>query len=240
MLPDAPARTSPARAPDTEPMRHHGRRPLDRATTRPAALAIGLTMTAIALAGCGASADPGDPTPSRTPTKFTAAERAAHSDIDIDFAQMMYVHTRQSAELIALANERSDRPDILQLAIQLDLSDTETAQVMTGVLESWGEEIPDEIALTEMDHSQMDHAGIGMGFMAGISDDQVTLLGALEGEAFDRKFLRFILTHRGAGVAMAQSERIYGQNGELTKIARGIESDQAEDMAAIQALLQAD
>ena len=28
----------------------------------------------------------------------------------------MFVHTRQSAELVALANERSDRPDILQLA----------------------------------------------------------------------------------------------------------------------------
>ena len=38
---------------------------------------------------------------------------------------------------------------------------------MTALLESWGEDVPDEIALTEMDHSQMDHDGIGMGSWRG-------------------------------------------------------------------------
>jgi uncharacterized protein (DUF305 family) len=213
-------------------------RPSPGARGRAIALAVALSLGSAALAGCG-SANGADPqTSNPRPTTYTAAEQAGHNDIDVDFAQMMLVHTRQSVDLVALASERSDQPEILQLTGQLAVTDAETIEEMTGLLESWGEDVPDEIALTDMDHSQMDHAGIGMGFMAGISDDQVTLLSSLDGEPFDKKFLRFILTHRGAGVAMAQSERIYGQSGELTKMAKSIESEQADEMQTIQDLMK--
>ena len=53
----------------------------------------------------------------------------------------------------------------------------------------------------------------------------MTLLEADCRAAFDRMFLKFMLTHRGASVAMAQSERLYGQFGAAIRVARSIESD---------------
>lgn len=82
----------------------------------------------------------------------------------------------------------------------------------------------------------MDHEGIGMGFMAGITDDQVTLLSALDDDAFDGRFLKFMLSHRGAAVAMAQSERLFGQASAAKKIAKGIEAAQRAQMGTIQDL----
>ena len=194
-----------------------------------AALLVGV------LTGCGAGAG-SEPQASE---RASRGDPAGHNQIDIDFAQMMLVHTRQSADLVALAAERSDHADVLALAEAVAADDEATIEKMTQLLESWDEEVPDQIALTEMDHSQMDHEGIGMGFMAGISDDQVTLLSALDGESFDSKFLRFMLIHRGAAVAMAQNERIYGQAATAIRVARAVEADQADQMDTIQAMREA-
>ncbi len=200
---------------------------------------VALGICGLALTGCGPAAGDQPSGALAQPTKFTAEERASHNDIDVDFAQMMLVHTRQSIELAGSAQEHSDQPEVLALAAQLADEDADTIQEMTGLLEGWGADVPDEIALTEMDHSHMDHEGIGMGFMAGISDDQVTLLNALAGAAFDKMFLKYMLTHRGAGVAMVQSERLYGQSGDATKVAKTLETSQAAEMQTIQDLRHA-
>jgi uncharacterized protein (DUF305 family) len=129
--------------------------------------------------------------------------------------------------------ERAVNPAVVTLAEEIAAEDAESVDAMTGLLEVWDEEIPEEIALTEMDHSQMSHEGIGMGFLSGISDDQVTLLASLDGEDFDAKFLKFMLTHRGAGVAMADGERIYGQYGPAIKLGRAMASTQSGQMDMI-------
>jgi uncharacterized protein (DUF305 family) len=209
-----------------------------RVRARPLGLLIALGLTGAVLVGCGAASGAQNPTIQRT--QYTAEERKGHNQIDVDFAQMMLVHTRQSIALADLAKERSAQPEVLALAAELAGSDAETLDDMTALLDEWGADVPDEIALDEMDHSNMEHAGIGMGFMAGISDDQVTLLGSLGADEFDKRFLRFMLIHRGAGVAMAQSEKIYGQSGTATRIAKGLESEQAAEMQTIQDLQHPD
>jgi len=197
---------------------------------------VAIVLLVGALAGCGG----GDGTASQADqSREPRGDPFGHNQIDIDFAQMMVVHTRQSADLVALAAERSQRADIVALAEEMAADDATTIVAMTELLESWGEEVPDEITLAEMDHTEMDHEGIGMGFMAGITDDQVTLLGALDGEAFDGRFLKFILTHRGAGVAMAQNEKLFGQAAVAIKVARTVESEQGAHMQMIQDVREA-
>jgi uncharacterized protein (DUF305 family) len=199
-------------------------------------IAVAFGLSGLALAGCGVAGDEAPQSSLPQPTKFTAEERAGHNDIDVDFAQMMLVHTRQSVELAELAQDRSDQPEVVALAGQLAGEDANTIAKMTELLESWGADVPDEIVLTDMDHSHMDHEGIGMGFMAGITDDQVTLLTSLDGAAFDKMFLKDMLIHRGAGVAMVQSERIYGQSGDANKLAKTLETSQGAEMQTIQDL----
>lgn len=201
------------------------------------ACVVAVVLHATVLTACGSSSPPqiegGD---AAAQPNESAGDPSGHNDIDVDFAQMMIVHTRQSVELAALAADRSERPEVLALAEEVGADDAATIEAMIALLTSWGEVAPDEIALTAMDHSQMDHEGIGMGFMAGITDDQVTLLSAMDGDAFDGRFLKFMLSHRGAAVAMAQSERLFGQASAAKKIAKGIEAAQGAQMGTIQDL----
>jgi len=204
------------------------------------ACVVAVVLCATVLTACGSSSPPqiegGD---GAAQPNESAGDRSGHNDIDVDFAQMMIVHTRQSVELATLAADRSERPEVLALAEEVGADDAATIEAMSALLTSWGEVAPDEIALTAMDHSQMDHEGIGMGFMAGITDDQVTLLSGLDGDAFDGRFLKFMLSHRGAAVAMAQSERLFGQASAAKKIAKGIEAAQGAQMGTIQDLRRA-
>jgi len=201
------------------------------------ACVVAAVLCATVLTACGASSPPQAPGSDGTGVAGKpAGDPSVPSDIDVDFAQMMIVHTRQSVEMVALVADRSGRPEIVALAEQVGADDAATIEAMSALLTSWGEVAPDEIALTAMDHSQMDHEGIGMGFMAGITDDQVTLLSGLDGDAFDGRFLKFMLSHRGAAVAMAQSERLFGQASAAKKIAKGIEAAQRAQMGTIQDL----
>lgn len=192
-------------------------------------LAAAVGVAVLAACGAGGEVDVGGP-------EGTTGDPSSPNDIDVDFAQMMVVHTRQAVEMAALAADRSERPEVLALADEVAAEDAATIAAMSALLESWGEDVPDEITLAEMDHSEMDHEGIGMGFTAGITDDQVTLLSALDGEDFDGRFLKFMLSHRGAAVAMAQSERLFGQASAAKRIAKDVEADQGAQMSTIEAL----
>lgn len=210
-------------------------------TSRSVALLVALAASGIALAGCGAPAG----AQSENPPGYRELVRnnpggPGHSAIDIDFARMMVVHTRQSIAMVALVAERSEQPGVVALAEQVEAEDAATIEEMSALLATWGEDVPDEISLTEMDHSRMDHEGIGMGFMAGIMPaEKMTLLAATQGEPFDRMFLKLMRTHHGAAIAMAQSERLYGDSADAIKIAKSVESDESEEMQTIEDLLKA-
>ena len=70
--------------------------------------------------------------------------------------------------MLALVATRTGRTDMVALAEEIAADDAANIEAMTDCSPTgMVEDVPDEITLTEMDHSAMDHEGIGMGFMAG-------------------------------------------------------------------------
>lgn len=202
-----------------------------------AALAIGA-----ALAGCSGD-DPGCRDRADralgSPVSGEDGVPGGRNQVDVDFAQMMLVHHRQAVEIAALAAEQTEHSGVLAVAADVLATHQPEVTELETLLERWGEDVPDDIDISSMDHTEMDHEGIGIGFMAGMaSDEKLTLLAAAEGDTFDRPFLRLVRLHLGGGVAMAQAEQISGGDAEGRVVAQRMELDQAEIMATIEHTLR--
>jgi uncharacterized protein (DUF305 family) len=201
-----------------------------------------VALAALVLAGCGSSPPSRDSeivdNPVTDPTR-TAPAGPGHNDIDVDFAQMMVVHHRQAVDMAALATDHTTNPAVLGLAQSISTAQASEIDTLTAKLQEWGEDVPDEIPMEDMDMSEMDHEGIGMGFMMGsVNADQIAKLAAKEGQAFDVAFLKLMRTHHGGAISMAYSEGINGENEELVELAQTIQDDQMAEVDQIQELLQ--
>ena len=170
---------------------------------------------AVLFAGCSDS----DPTETNDADAATAnAPNAA----DVEFAQEMIPHHAQAIDMARLVAERSETPDIVALAEQIEAAQEPEIELMSGWLEEWGEDVPDSAST---DHDSMDH-----GPMSGMmSAEQMDELAATSGEAFDRMFLELMIEHHEGAIAMAQQVLEQGADEDVKRVAEEIiEVQQAE------------
>ena len=98
---------------------------------------------------------------SSAPMSSTRATASAQfNDADVMFAQMMYPHHAQAVEMAEMADGRTDNPDVLALAAEIDAAQQPEMDQMTAWLAEWGQPAPtaDMGAMGGMDHS----SGSGM------------------------------------------------------------------------------
>lgn len=176
-----------------------------------------LTATALTLAGCGGN-DSG------------AAE---YNDADVTFAQEMIPHHRQAIEMAALAGDRAGDAEVRRLAADIEAAQQPEIATMTGWLESWGEEVPED----GMDHADMGHGSEdAMGGM--MSAEEMAELEQARGAEFDRLFLQMMVAHHEGALEMARTEQAEGENPDALKLAEKIEADQQAEIAEMQQLLE--
>lgn len=208
-------------------------------------LVVTAAVAALGLTACGD--DSGT-------TQTDSASRHHHNDADVSFAQDMIEHHRQAIEMAELAQTRASSGEVKDLAEEIEKAQDPEITTMTGWLESWGEEVPeddtasDESASDDSD-SGMDHGDQGHGSdsesdsesdsdMPGMmSDEQMTELEDAAGEEFDALFLEMMIEHHEGAVEMARTETKKGAYGPAIDLASDVVDAQTREISEMEKLL---
>ena len=102
-----------------------------------AAIAIGLAGIA-GFGGAAKSSDMGGMNMASPSASTSAALVAQHNGQDVMFAQAMSAHHEQGVEMAKLAVTRANNPAVKTLAGQIERTQGQQIQTMTGWLKSWG------------------------------------------------------------------------------------------------------
>lgn len=155
-----------------------------------------------------------------------------HSAADVTFAQEMIPHHQQAIEMADLAEPRAESQAVKDLATDIEAAQGPEIETLTGWLESWGEDVPEE-GLSSMDHGDMSSDDMG-GMM---TEDEMADLEAASGAEFDQMFLTMMIEHHEGAIEMAKTERSEGEFPEAVDMAKEIETTQAEEIQTMQDLL---
>jgi uncharacterized protein (DUF305 family) len=168
-----------------------------------------LPLLGVAL-GAGAAACGEDDTP-------TGSGRGAADGNGVDraFATAMVPHHRSAVEMATIAQRRSDRVPIKELAASI--IETQT----------------DEIEQLEAADQRLQDAGVQEGDLGvaehemGMEDDASMLEDA---EPFDREFIDMMIAHHQGAIRMAHAQLENGESAELTELAEAIADAQASEI----------
>lgn len=184
-----------------------------------------LAVVALAAVACG-EGDTGSPTSDPAATSPAAS---AHNEADIEFVQGMIPHHEQAIEMSDLALERSDNPEVVDLAERIKAAQGPEIEQMQGLLDEWGVDAGGE------GHGG-GHGG-GGGHEGMLSEEELTALGAAEGASFDRLFLNGMIAHHRGAVTTSQTELQEGESAEAKELAQAIIDAQQAEIAEMEQLL---
>ena len=158
----------------------------------------------------------GSDTDSNGPTGSTESSDAQFNEADVTFAQEMIPHHQQAIEMADLAESRAESQEVKDLAADIEAAQGPEIETLTGWLESWGEDVPDE-GMSGMDHGDMSSDEMG-GMM---TEDEMAELEAAAGAEFDQMFLTMMIEHHEGAIEMAKTEQSEGEFPEAVAHGRG-------------------
>lgn len=182
----------------------------------------------------------------------------AEDSVDAGFARDMQVHHAQAVEMSVLVRDRSDDPDVRQVALDIELTQQQQAGQMYGWLAGWG--LPQTSTLPVMgwmdhsgtagtddtagtDHPGTDHAdmaGSGMNPMTAMglaTPEQMAALEAAEGLEAERLYLQLMIPHHVGGIEMADAATEEASQPEVRRLARAMSTAQTAEVTALQQML---
>jgi uncharacterized protein (DUF305 family) len=197
--------------------------------------AILLAIAAASLAQDAPIIQPGAPGDS---ARELSAEEAieiavtSHSPADSLFMQDMIPHHNQAVQMAELVADRTNRPELVDVAGRIDVSQEDEIKFMQQWLRERGERVPDPTAHEAM-HTTHKMAGMA-------SAEQMAELAAADGTAFDTLFLTLMITHHEGAVKMV--EELMEQPGSafdtaLFQFTSDITNDQTAEIERMNALL---
>jgi len=206
-------------------------------SARRTAIILGLALStletgALAQAPIVQPGPPGEPPRELSAAEAVAIADSSYSPADVRFMQDMIPHHHQAVEMAALVADRTNRPELLDVAGRIDASQQDEIEFMQRWLSERGENVPDprEHHLMHTDHT-----------MAGMaSPEQMTELAASESTSFDRLFLKLMIAHHEGAVEMV--EELLEQPGSaydpvLFEFTNDVTNDQESEIERMNALL---
>ncbi len=159
--------------------------------------------------------------------------QGAYNDADVAFLSGMVPHHEQAVEMAELVADRSERPELEELASTI--TETQAAEITTmkDMLAAAGAEPAaggHGDSHGDDSHGDDSHDGetakgdMAMEGMAGSAE--LDELRSLSGDAFDQKFLELMTAHHEGAVKAAEQVKAEGENPEVAAL--------AEDIAAAQ------
>lgn len=163
----------------------------------------------------------------------------AEGSADVGFARDMQVHHAQAVEMALLVRERTDDPELAQVALDILLTQQQQQGQMYGWLAVWG--LPQASTAPPMawaaGHA---HAGTDDGTMAGMAtEEQMAQLRAADGTEAERLFLELMIEHHRGGVAMAEAALDRAVRPEVRRLAQAVVDSQTAEIGVLQDLLAA-
>jgi uncharacterized protein (DUF305 family) len=197
-------------------------------TTLLAVIAVGLVLLGGGLAvalGIGRTADP------------------TVGSVDAGFSRDMARHHLQGVEMANLVPERSQDPEVRQLAFDISATQTNQAGRMQGWLALWGLPTTGGDTMAWMSDST-GHGGHDMamdgGLMPGMAtEDELANLRQLSGPAFDVEFLRLMIRHHQGGKEMAEYAAEHAQEQAVRELADTMEQTQTAETRTMTDMLTA-
>ncbi len=110
--------------------------------------------------------------------------------------QDMIPHHNQAVQMAELVGDRTNRPELVDLAGRIDVSQLDEIDFMQQWLRERGEDVPDPTAHEAM-HTTHKMAGMA-------SPEQMAELAELKSTDFDRLFLMLMITHHEGAVDMVE------------------------------------
>ncbi|MGH7339388.1 MAG: DUF305 domain-containing protein, partial [Candidatus Rokuibacteriota bacterium] len=192
----------------------------------------GLATTAIADMPIIHPGPPGEPSRELSADEAIEIADSTYSPADVQFMHDMIPHHHQALEMAALVAERTNRPELIDVAGRIERSQADEIAFMQQWLRERGEPVPDPTA-----HDAM-HTSHKMAGMA--TPEQMAELGASKGTAFDRLFLKLMITHHDGAVTMV--EELLEQPGSaydptLFEFTNDVSNSQTTEIERMNALL---
>ncbi|MEX1050218.1 MAG: DUF305 domain-containing protein, partial [Gemmatimonadales bacterium] len=151
---------------------------------------------------------------------------------DVRFMQGMIPQHQQAIEMSALVPGRTMTRDIMLLAQRITISQEDEIAAM----QRW---LRDRDQPTEMDHGA--HADQEMLMPGMLTRAEMDRLAVVQGVAFDRLFLEFMMRHHEGAIRMVAelfSTQGAGQDPEMFQFASEVDADQQMEIARMQRLLE--
>ena len=165
----------------------------------------------------------------------------AEGSADVGFARDMQAHHAQAVEMALLVRERTDDPELRQVALDIELTQQQQQGQMYGWLQVWG--LPQASSAPPMawadghGHGGPEE-GTGQDAMPGMATaEQLAQLAAADGDEADRLFLELMIAHHEGGVAMARSALERAEEPAVRRLAQAVVDSQTAEIAVLQALL---
>ncbi|GGM41208.1 hypothetical protein GCM10012275_10270 [Longimycelium tulufanense] len=152
--------------------------------------------------------------------------RTVSNEADAAFTQQMIPHHEQAVEMAKLVPDRSNNPELLDLAKRVEQAQQPEIEKMTAWLRDWGAEAPTAAG------GHGDHGMAGM-----MSDSQMTELWKATGTEFDRMWLRMMIEHHKGALEMARTDRERGTNAQAKELAKNIIDGQQAEIDEMNAML---
>jgi uncharacterized protein (DUF305 family) len=193
---------------------------------------VGLAAASVAQVPIIQPGAPGEPARELSPDEAIEIAKTSYSPADMRFMQDMIPHHYQAREMAALVADRTNRPELIDVAGRIDASQGDEIQFMQQWLRERGERVPDP---TEHGAMHTTHSMAGMA-----TPEQMAELAASEGTAFDRLFLELMVTHHEGAVKMV--EELLEQPGSaydpvLFEFTTDVTNEQNAEIGRMNALL---
>jgi len=180
---------------------------------------------------------PGAPgTPSREISAEEATELASlrYTAADVKFMRDMVPHHSQALDMSVLVPERSQDPDLIELAAKIETTQRDEIAFMQGWLVDRGES---EAPMDWHHHAHGEHAMEGMATL-----EEMQALAAASGEDFDRMFLRLMIAHHEGALVMVDElldEEGSAQDPAYYEFISHIKTDQTSEIERMTAMFNA-
>lgn len=175
---------------------------------------------------------PGQPVRELTADKAIEIADTSYSPADVLFMQDMIPHHNQALQMAELVAERTNLPELIDVAGRINSSQGDEIKLMKDWLDTRGEPVPDPTAHDAM-HTDHDMAGMA-------SPQDMAELAATKDTAFDRLFLKLMIAHHEGAVEMV--EELLEQSGSaydpvLFEFTSDVTNDQTSEIERMNALL---
>ncbi|MEM6795847.1 MAG: DUF305 domain-containing protein [Acidobacteriota bacterium] len=193
---------------------------------------LGSASASLAQAPIVQPGPPGQPSQELSAEKAIEIADTSYSPADVRFMTDMIPHHNQALQMAELVAERTNHPELIDIAGRINASQGDEIAFMQGWLRDRGEPVPDPTAHHAM-HTHHDMAGMA-------SPEQMAELAASKSTDFDRLFLELMIPHHEGAVTMV--DELLEQPGSaydpvLFEFTNDVVNDQTAEIERMNALL---